>query len=306
MRWSHFGRVVVLAASLMAVAWHESVLAQSPPTRAFGTVTINGRPAPEGAVVKAFIKTTECGEGTVRRVNEQLPLGYVVDVASATQKDNCAFDDDPITFTVNGVPADQTGTFATGTFLRLDLTVSGSAPAQGTAVPTAAPPAATATATAAPATATAAPPTPTSAPATATATAAVSPTATAAVTATPAATAPATTTATATATPAAGASPSPAATGTPDAAASPSPAASPTPGATPAVAPTVSGTGTPVTSSTTISIPGAQIVQPEGGGRSATESGGTPSALWIGLVALLAATGAGVVWFGYQRSKNKE
>ncbi|MER3419934.1 MAG: hypothetical protein C4290_05120, partial [Chloroflexota bacterium] len=99
--------------------------AQLPPTRVFGTVTVDGRTALAGTVVQAFIGEKLCGEGVVRRISDELPLGYVVDVAGASQIEGCGTDGATITFRVGGVLANETATFATGTFLRLDLTVSG-------------------------------------------------------------------------------------------------------------------------------------------------------------------------------------
>ena len=128
--------------------------AQLPPTRVFGTVTVDGQPAPAGTVVQAFVGEKQCGEGLVRRISDDLPLGYVVDVAGATQVAGCGTDGATITFRVGGVPANETATFATGTFIRLDLTVRGQVatptPGAPTPPPFGAAPAATPTAVASP------------------------------------------------------------------------------------------------------------------------------------------------------------
>lgn len=111
--------------------------AQSPPTRAFGSVTIDGQPAPLGTVVQAVINDKLCGEGVVRFVNDALPQGYVVDVQSNASSSGCGADGDTIRFRVGGVEATETGEFQTGTFLRLDLTVAGqvATPAAGATPP---------------------------------------------------------------------------------------------------------------------------------------------------------------------------
>lgn len=128
--------------------------AQLPPTRVFGTVTVDGQPAPAGTVVQAFVGEKQCGEGMVRRISDDLPLGYVVDVAGATQVEGCGTDGATITFRVGGVPANETATFATGTFIRVDLTVRGQVatptPGAPTPPPFGAEPAATPTAVASP------------------------------------------------------------------------------------------------------------------------------------------------------------
>jgi hypothetical protein len=131
-----------------------TAVAQLPPTRVFGTVTVGGQPAPAGTVVQALIGEKVCGEGVVRRISDDLPLGYVVDVAGATQVEGCGTDGATITFRVGGVPANETATFATGTFIRLDLTVRGQVatptPGAPTPPPFGAAPAATPTAVASP------------------------------------------------------------------------------------------------------------------------------------------------------------
>jgi hypothetical protein len=112
--------------------------AQTPPTRVFGTVTIDGQPAPLGTIVQAVVNDHLCGEGPVRYVNDQLPQGYVVDVLSFSSSQGCGTDGDTVTFRVGGVQANETATFQSGAFVRLDLTVSGQV-ATPTAGPTPAP-----------------------------------------------------------------------------------------------------------------------------------------------------------------------
>jgi hypothetical protein len=122
-RWLAVVGVGIASAALAAGGGQAG--AQTPPTRAFGLVTIEGRPAPPGTAVQALIGEKVCGEGTVRRVSDAIPVGYVVDVAAATQTPGCGTDGDTITFKVGGVTANEKTEFRTGTFVRLDLTVSG-------------------------------------------------------------------------------------------------------------------------------------------------------------------------------------
>jgi hypothetical protein len=118
LRWLVSG--VVLAFWLPA-----TMSAQTPPTRVFGTVLVDGQPAPAGTSVQAFIGERQCGDGQVRRISDEIPLGYVVDVLSATQTTGCGADGDRITFKVGGRQAGESTEFRTGTFVRLNLTVSG-------------------------------------------------------------------------------------------------------------------------------------------------------------------------------------
>ncbi len=98
----------------------------TPPTRFFGTVTLNGQPAPNGATVQARVGTNNCGTGTVTAAGSS--SSYVVDVLSATTQPGCGTDGATVSFTVNGAPASQTGTFQTGAFVSLNLTAQAATP----------------------------------------------------------------------------------------------------------------------------------------------------------------------------------
>ncbi|MBI2760759.1 MAG: lamin tail domain-containing protein [Chloroflexi bacterium] len=125
--------LLVLSAAVVAIgvtAWSSSLKAQpSPPTRFFGSLTINGSPATAGTVVRAFIGDKDCTTD-----NTSLPRDqgrYAVEVPHSTQTSGCGMDGATVTFRVNGQPATQTGTFMTGQFIPLDLTIGG-----GTGTPT--------------------------------------------------------------------------------------------------------------------------------------------------------------------------
>jgi hypothetical protein len=144
------------ALALVAAAGVSAVHAQpTPPTRFFGTATVDGRPAPDGTTVTAFVGTNACGTGTV------MGGAYTVDVASASTRSGCGTDGATVTFQVGTARATQTGTFQTGAFVSLNLTAQAATPTP-TPTPTRTPTPA-ATPTAAPATPTR---TPTAAPAT--------------------------------------------------------------------------------------------------------------------------------------------
>jgi hypothetical protein len=108
---------VALAASA-ALGSHAALAQPTPPNRFFGTVTVAGQPAVQGARVEARVGNNVCGTGTVG------PGGtYQVDVASASTQPGCGKDGDTVSFSVDGRPATQTGTFQTGAFTQLNLTV---------------------------------------------------------------------------------------------------------------------------------------------------------------------------------------
>lgn len=204
-----------LAGLTLALVLTGLARAQTPPMRTFGTATVDGQPAPAGTVVEVLVGETVCGRGEVRRINDELPLGYVVDVISAATQPGCAGEGEQVSFRVGGRPAAETAPFETGSFLRLDLTVTGQVqtptpgaatpPPFGSTTPTPAPGAATGTATTPTGTSTATP--------AGTATATPDATGTADASATPTVTATGTATVTATAT--ARATVSPRATPTP-------------------------------------------------------------------------------------------
>jgi hypothetical protein len=117
------------AAALIAAAGVSAVHAQpTPPTRFFGKATIDGKPAPDGTTVTAMVGSKACGTGTVTGGT------YMVDVKSASTEPGCGTDGASVAFQVGSARASQTGTFQTGAFVPLDLTVS-----QATPTPTATP-----------------------------------------------------------------------------------------------------------------------------------------------------------------------
>jgi hypothetical protein len=117
------------AFAMVAAAGVSAVHAQpTPPTRFFGTATVDGRPAADGTTVTASVGTNACGTGQVTGG------AYTVDVASASTRSGCGTDGATVTFTVGSARATQTGTFQTGAFVSLNLTAQA-----GTPTPTATP-----------------------------------------------------------------------------------------------------------------------------------------------------------------------
>lgn len=121
------GGTLVLALAVATATVFASASAQiSPPTRVFGTATLNGQPAPSGAQVQARIGTTVCGTGTVGQGGN-----YVVDVASSSQTAGCGNNAESVSFTINGTAATPSAavTFQSGAFVRADLTAPATGPA---------------------------------------------------------------------------------------------------------------------------------------------------------------------------------
>lgn len=113
--------LVVIAATSMA----PGLVAQGPPARFFGTVSVDGATPPQGTVVQAYIGDRLCGEGTVRQLGAEIPVGYVVDVKSSAQQEGCGEDGNTVKLKVGGRDAPQSDTYVTGGFIRVDLSLSG-------------------------------------------------------------------------------------------------------------------------------------------------------------------------------------
>jgi hypothetical protein len=117
--------LVVLMAGGSLVDTDDARAQATPPTRVFGSVTVDGQTPPLGTTVEAFIGTQRCGTGEVRELGDPIGVGFLVDVDSNTFNPGCGNDGDTITFVVGGVPAAETATFQTGAFVRQDLTAAG-------------------------------------------------------------------------------------------------------------------------------------------------------------------------------------
>jgi hypothetical protein len=110
--------------ALVAVAAAREARAQaSPPSRFFGSLTIDGAPAGWGTVVVAEIN------GRVCSVRKDWPGGpdvdYGVDAEASATISGCGYDDAPVFFRVGNRYASQVGSWTGATFIRLDLTISG-------------------------------------------------------------------------------------------------------------------------------------------------------------------------------------
>src|SRR5215211_1804429 len=105
-------RRIALVAALVfgAFAITTAAAQQFPPHRFFGSLTINGQPAPSGTVLRAVIDGTECATTTLSSAGT-----YVIDVPGVTINPNCGrTGQSTITFVVNGQAAAQSATYRDG------------------------------------------------------------------------------------------------------------------------------------------------------------------------------------------------
>lgn len=279
MRWIQaLAALACLTAGAMITTGRD-LLAQGPPTRFFGAVSINGAPAAIGTTIEGFVDGQLCGDAAVRELEVPGGVGYVLDIRPDSLEPGCGQNDKTVTFKIGGLDAEQTGTFTAGSFVRLDLTASGQIATPGPS-PTPLPiesPRPAATATPGPGGAPPAPP-PAGSP--------------------PPGGSP---------TPPAG-SPPPGASPTPDAAPSPGTTATVTgtPSASPTAGATADASASPTATVAAEASPGPARVSPDAARRDDDDGGVSPAVWALPLLALLGAVGAGAVLYRRRRSRGTD
>mgnify|MGYP000120848846 CR=1 FL=1 len=89
----------------------------TPPNRFYGTVQVNGAPAPDGTRVLALIGDTECGR------TDTVDGAYRLDVPAAAMRAGCGSEGQVVRFRVAGMPVSQTAPWRGASFTELHLTV---------------------------------------------------------------------------------------------------------------------------------------------------------------------------------------
>jgi len=114
-----------LAAALLAAGAAAAAAQPQIPATVYGSVTIDGQPAPTGTEVRAFIGSTDCTQaapGERLAFREGQATAYVVTVLHESQRPGCGRTGAVITFTVDGRPALQSVAWEPGP-IRLDLSL---------------------------------------------------------------------------------------------------------------------------------------------------------------------------------------
>ncbi len=113
--------------SLSAVtAWAQP----SVPGTFYGSVTVDGAPAPDGVEVRAIVNGQDCSQpppGTRLVIRDGQTSEYVLSVVHETQRPGCARDGATVSFTIAGRTAVQTGIWKPGP-VHLDLSVGAAPP----------------------------------------------------------------------------------------------------------------------------------------------------------------------------------
>jgi hypothetical protein len=114
------------------VALSISVASAQPqiPATFYGSVTIDGKPAPDGSEVRALINGLDCSQpapGTRPVIRDGGNSAYVLSVVHESQRPGCATDGATVTFTIDGSLAVQSATWHPGP-IPLDLSVGAAPP----------------------------------------------------------------------------------------------------------------------------------------------------------------------------------
>ena len=123
--------IATFGAALGFLIFGASAFAQPAiPATFFGSVTVDGEPAPPGAEVRGLIDGFDCtqsppGQRPVFRDGEI--AAYVIYVVHDSQRPGCARDGSRVTFTIAGRPAVQTAVWKAGPS-RLDLSTGNQSP----------------------------------------------------------------------------------------------------------------------------------------------------------------------------------
>lgn len=91
-----------------------------PPNRFFGTLTVDGQPAPVGTLVTAIVGEVICGSRATTDAGR-----YQVDALSSRERSGCGLPNSTVSFRVGEAMAAETGTWTAGQITRLNLTVAG-------------------------------------------------------------------------------------------------------------------------------------------------------------------------------------
>lgn len=109
-------RFLLAAGALLAPAAVSHAQPQIP-SSFFGSVTIEGKAAPDGTEVRALIEGVDCSQsppGEQTAVREGEATAYVIHVVHESQRPGCGRDGKVITFTIAGRAALQQGTWRAG------------------------------------------------------------------------------------------------------------------------------------------------------------------------------------------------
>lgn len=110
---------------LIALCAPISALPPMPPNQFWGTATIGGTPAPDGLIISARINGVEYANTTTSDGEYGVVSAFYLpsDNPDTPEKDG-GVNGDTIEFYVEGVKANETGTFQWGSVRQLDLTVT--------------------------------------------------------------------------------------------------------------------------------------------------------------------------------------
>jgi len=96
----------------------------APPARFVGSVTVNGQPAAAGSAITAVIGSTTCGTTAVFMSGAEARYSVDSPALDPGATPNCGTDGATVSFTVNGVKANETGVWHSYQLNTVNLTVT--------------------------------------------------------------------------------------------------------------------------------------------------------------------------------------
>lgn len=124
------GVLLLLLASAGALVTGQAAAQPQVPATFYGSVTVDGRPVPEGTEVLAFVDGKDCtqrGPSYRGTVTIEGVSAYSIAVVHESQIPGCGAPGKTVTFTIAGRPARQTAVWQFGP-QRVDLSVGAGAP----------------------------------------------------------------------------------------------------------------------------------------------------------------------------------
>ncbi len=97
----------------------------SVPATFYGSVTVDGEPAPTGSDVRGFVGELDCTQsapGERPAIREGEATAYVIAVVHESQRPGCGRPGATVTFTIDGEPAEQAAEWQAGP-VRVDLSI---------------------------------------------------------------------------------------------------------------------------------------------------------------------------------------
>ena len=132
--------VALTAVACAALGWRSANAQPQPPANFFGSVSIDGKPVPDGTEVRGLINGKDCTQPSTRQgtLSDGGVSAYAIAVMHESQEPGCGTPGAAVVFTIGGRRANEGVTWKPGP-LRIDLNAgNGTPPPLPTPTPTSA------------------------------------------------------------------------------------------------------------------------------------------------------------------------